>query len=68
MSKYNYHLTGQNSDFAKIMARITHYQPHIMMMSEMSHENKKVLTGPMNHNTLPPNPPEGFDHVQNCWS
>ena len=28
MSKYNYHLTGQNSDFAKIMAKITHYQPH----------------------------------------
>ena len=26
MSKYNYHLTGQNSDFAKIMAKITHYQ------------------------------------------
>ena len=28
MSKYNCHLTGQNSDFAKIMAKITHYQPH----------------------------------------
>ena len=28
MSKYNYHLTGQNSDFAKIMAKIAHYWPH----------------------------------------
>ena len=25
---YNYHLTGQNSYFAKIMAKITHYQAH----------------------------------------
>ena len=28
MSKYNYHLTGQNSDFAKILAKITHYWSH----------------------------------------
>ena len=28
ISKYNYHLTGQNSDFATIMAKITHYQSH----------------------------------------
>ena len=25
ISKYNCHLTGQNSDFAIVMAKITHY-------------------------------------------
>ena len=57
MSIYSYHLTGQNSDFAKIMAKITHYQPHsdddIMMMSEMSHGNKKSIIGLMNCNITP---------------
>ena len=35
MSKYNYHLTGQNSDFAKIMAKIAHYQPHSVYELQM---------------------------------
>ena len=35
MSKYDYHLTGQNSHFAKVMAEITHYRLHSVLESDL---------------------------------
>ena len=45
MSKYNYHLTGQNSDFTKIMAKIAHYWPH-SDISPQSFNAKREATYP----------------------